>query len=149
MRFNDYHMSAIIRNSYDVGYLLRNSSVAIVNESISDALFRGLKSHISILELIEGSDNVKRQVSTHVQMESEWKEMFVFQIYFQPISPCFIRLLSKDRTLLLNSVNVVCEALFKLHPVVEMKVLEKLVFQHYTCNVCCVAPVISYSNISK
>ena len=108
-------------------------------ESVRDAFLLGLKSHVSILKLIEDSDSVKREVLVHVRMESEWQEMFYFQRLFQPISSCFISWLSKDKTLLLDSVNVVCEAIFKLHPVDKMKVLEKSVFQNYTCKVCCTA----------
>ena len=135
--FNKHRTRYISRTSHDVGYLLRNSyDDVMLNESVRDAFFQGLKSHVNILKLIEDSDIVKREVFMHIPMENDWKEMFYIQRLLQPISSCLIGWLSKDRTLLRDSVDVVCEALFKLHPPDKMKVLEKPVFRNYTCNVC-------------
>ena len=130
-------MEHISRTSHDVGYLLRNSSTDVVlNESARDAFFQGLKSHIGILKLVEDSDIVKRETLMHIPMENEWHEIFYLQRLLQPISTCFIGWLSMDKTLLRDSVDAVCEALFKLHPLDKMKVVKKPVFGKYTCNVC-------------
>ncbi|KAI6661765.1 E3 ubiquitin-protein ligase UBR1 [Oopsacas minuta] len=133
--FNKHRTRRAHCTSHDVGYLLRHSpNSGVLTEPVRYAFLQGLKSHVTVLKLFEGTDAVKRELVAHVPFESDWREVFYFQRLLQPITSYFIGWLPKNRSLLLESINIVFETLQLMKPV-GFKSLETTVFRNYSCQI--------------
>ena len=134
--FRQRLMSRFSTITCDLGYLLRHPpSSEALNEPTRKSFLDGMKAYLTILRLFEDADSVKRMLGLHIPIELDWKEIFYFQRYLQPITSGFIDWLSQNKDLLLQAVNEVFEALKQLHPPAKMRRVEDKIFSGYSCKV--------------